>query len=571
MVSFFGIKFKEGKRAQKIQSKAPSGLKAEKPALDQSQQSACNFSRPQTAAARSVTSHSRRGPPPPPAWCAVFGSAAASSSSAELQPPSLGGLRRNASDLNLNIQASRAAQSPSPSTPSIVGTPTRSLSRKAQWVNPLDVHFCRDSTKLEKKAQSADVGHDGCPSPPNSDRNKSYVAYHPSVGRVSPDSNFDSGRFNGRTAASLPSPAPSSPVTSDVGELPLLQGNFADFDFGDVVSKPAVSPQRPVTPTSDPCPLPQLDTPKASAPASTLFDTPRAAPPVLTLFDTPRPAPSVADFDTPKAGAPDMAGETPPAAKFETPRAAPPPQTFSLRVDSMANSRRAQPPQPPTTSAGVKLPETPSRHADVPRQPAQSPSTSPSSSSLRPTEFDSPALKSLPRGRQLEPAALTASVDAQTETDEGTEAHGRTGVMKHAETLTQRGALEKAEMPGEVEDFQETESHKDEMSWPTFNKVDVRRSAVPPPLSTSSSRSPSGSGPSSAEDSASEQLMESPDFVALATTFTGDDLVKSFELALEESLGGGLFSVIGDMNGLGAGLGKTSCDGLEGGVESGYM
>ncbi|PHH72001.1 hypothetical protein CDD80_4839 [Ophiocordyceps camponoti-rufipedis] len=559
MVSFFGIKFKEGKKSQKLQSKASSNLKAEKPAVDQSQQSACNFSRPQTAVARSVTSHSRRGPPPPPAWCAVFGSAAASSSAAELQPPSLNGPRRNASDLNLNIQASRAAQSPSPSTPSICGTPTRSLSRKAEWVNPLDVHFCRDSTKLEKKAESADVGHDGCPSPPNSDRNKSYVAYHPSVGRVSPDSNFDSGRFNGRIAASLPSPAPSSPVTSDVGEQPLLQGNFADFDFGDVVSKPAVSIQRPVTPSSDSCPLPQFNTPKAAAPASALFDTPKAAPPVLTLFDTPRPAPFIADFDTPKVSAPATTDETPPPAKVETPRAAPPPQTFSLRVDSMANSRRAQPPRSLTASAGVKLPETPSRPANIPGQSAQSPPSS-SPSSLRPSEFDTPALKNLPRGRQLKEAAMTASADVETEAD------GETDAVMKAETLKRAGSPLKAETPVQMKAPQGTESPKDEASWPTFNKVDVRRSAVPPPLSTSS-RSPSGSDPSSAEDSGSEQRMASPDFVALATTFIGDDLVKSFELALEESLGGGLFSVSGDMPGLGAGLGKTSCEG----VESGYI
>ncbi|PFH55517.1 hypothetical protein XA68_18125 [Ophiocordyceps unilateralis] len=490
MVSFFGIKFKEGRKSQKPLTQ-PRVSKTEQTIPSRGQQPACNFSRPQTQAARSVTSQSRKAAPSAPAWRAVFGNPGASSSDADLPPPpAMGKLRRNASDLNL--YASRAAQAaPLPSISGLrPGTPSRPFSRKAEWVNPLDVHFCRDPDpapmsraalqKLDTDAKGqADVGRDGCPSPPNSDRNRSYVAYHPSIGRVSQDSsgNRCNGRMEAPTATSLPSPAPSSPVTSD-DDQPTPQaklhqregfvGNFSDFDFGDGVSKPAActvggaaSSDRPATPGLD-------------APVST----------------------------------------------FETPRAAAPSQSFSARVDSMANSRRARPPRPLDTAQSAEgtaaTAESPILPRDTPRRPVEHPQSSPFS--LRPMEGDFPVSKGLPRGRRPGPPTSPASVvDVEAEADK---------------------------------------------SWPTFNHVDVRQSAVPPPLSTSSSRTPSGSG---ASDSASTQRVASPEFSSGATSFTSssDDLVRSFELALEESLGGGLFSTSDTMADIGAGLGKGSCGGMK--------
>ncbi|RDA93327.1 hypothetical protein CP533_2018 [Ophiocordyceps camponoti-saundersi (nom. inval.)] len=485
MVSFFGIKLKESRRSQKPQAQPKLQPvvppKTDKTVPTQGQQPTFNFSRPQNQAARSVTSHSRKAAFESSAWRAVFGDAGASSSTVDLPPPPvMGNLRRNASDMNL--YASRAAHSTIPGLPmpSIggvrPGTPNRPLSRKAEWVNPLDVHFCRNQSassnhqKLDKDGDArSNLSQNTCPSPPNSDRNadRPFVPYHPSVGRVSPESHIDKIRCNGQGALRnveapkvnpLPSPAPSSPVISDGGEQTTqatlekkgFVGNFSDFDFGDCVLKPSV----------------------------------------CAAGGTDRPSTAGSDA---------------------TPEAAVLPQGFSARVDSMAHSKRSRPPRPLDAVQAKTTTEGPNKPTEQPRRPVEHPPSSPFL--LQPMEGDFPVSGGLPRGR-------------------------RPG--QPSPPLTSGPGIEASK------------SQTPSGPWPTFSRGDVRRSAVPPPLSTSSSRSPSGSG-SSSVGSTSIQRIDSPILSSLATSFTNssDDLVKSFELALEESLGGCLFTSSSDMIGAG--------------------
>ncbi|RCI12191.1 hypothetical protein L249_0904 [Ophiocordyceps polyrhachis-furcata BCC 54312] len=489
MVSFFGIKLKESRKslhASPQPSPGPSILtsrrkpqtqprpqpvppKTENKVPTQNQQPAFNFSRPQNQAARSVTSHSRKAAPESPSWRAVFGDAGASSSTADLPLPVMGNLRRNVSDLNL--YASRAAHPsaaslPMPSLSGLrPGTPTRPSSRKADWVNPLDVHFCRNQSPsplhhhAKQLDKNGDFGRDACPSPPHSDGNadRPFVPHHPSVGRVSLDSSGCNGQgallrnVEAPSATLLPSPAPSSPVISDGGgqtTQATLQkkgfvGNFSDFDFGDCVLKSSVC---------------------------------------AVGGGTDRPDRACSD------AAPEAAVHG-----------------FSARVDSMAHCRRARPPRPLDARSTA---ESPSRSTDHTRRLVERPPSSPFS--LQPMEGDFPVSGGLPRGRRPGQPSPPLTSGAGVEASKG-------------------------ETPGGP--------------WPTFNRGDVRRSAVPPPLSMSSGRSPSGSGSSSSVGSASTQRTDSP---ILSFTNSSEDLVKSFEMALEESLGGCLFTSSAGV--IGAGL-----------------
>ncbi|KAK2594072.1 hypothetical protein QQS21_008221 [Conoideocrella luteorostrata] len=293
MVSFFGLKLgSDRKKAQtKVQTKSPQKWeRVNQNTMGEGRYFNHNFSRPQLPAStsRPGTSNSTRSISN---WRSVFKNPALTSSMVDLAPPgrrrpSVGSLRHAASDMNLR---------PGTALPTALGgsglrpgTPSRpASSKKAGWVNPLDVHFCKDpassrpgtalgpntaafaasrapptptsprnflgnldlgpsaggsevnahtatnpsSTFNGRKSDEEVTAQNGYPSPPQSDRNSDRAFSPVNVpnsdnGHSSSKRNAPSGlrKMDVQGPKSLPSPAPSVQRTSeDRSEGPIIR------------------------------------------------------------------------------------------------------------------------------------------------------------------------------------------------------------------------------------------------------------------------------------------------------------------------------------------------------------
>ncbi|POR35770.1 Uncharacterized protein TPAR_04045, partial [Tolypocladium paradoxum] len=163
MVSFFGLRLGgDKKKSQKPQGKQPQKWdRIDQNTLGEGQFfGQQNFSRPQfpnasSSSSRPGTAGSSTAARRPPNWRAVFGNPGMASSMTDLAPPSLagsGGLRHHASEANLRTNCAGGSTT-SLALPAALGgagarpgTPSRPATSKTEWVNPLDVHFCKDTS-----------------------------------------------------------------------------------------------------------------------------------------------------------------------------------------------------------------------------------------------------------------------------------------------------------------------------------------------------------------------------------------------------------------------------------------
>ncbi|KAM4063714.1 hypothetical protein HRG_006836 [Hirsutella rhossiliensis] len=651
MVSFFGLKFRgDRKKSQKAQDKQQQQQQQQKKwdridqnTLGKDQYFGHNFSRPSLAVPASLrpgTACAGTTAPAARTWRAVFGNPGAATSMTDLKPPVMSNLRHNASEVSL--RSHRAAQDctaglTTPGGSGVrPGSSTAPDASKSDWVNPVDANLCRDASSVRPGAAPATkaalpcrlppfgkldlnmealmdeplgaskskaddgVGASGYPSPPQSDgvSERSYFPYHPSIGRVSPDSrpssrcNAPSALRNVDTAAigaCPPSPAPSPPCTRD-GPDPLalglqrrrtfkldyddqptikkkqhvegFSGNFADFDFGATVSRPGESPDSARCETHNGAQskvdqwLRQPENPKARLPCHASAPSLSGMRPTTATAPFPQPPSTICEES--EFGGASLASSVESDPKLGSGGAAVPGQSFPARIDSKHRLPRAPPPQalgpmPPLLSMDQVKPSLPSpygpsaegegnyvRNADLelPRRPSDLPPVSPLG--RRPMAGDFPKSKGgLPRGRLLEPPVmpLSGSSDGEEESDneEGHETDDEdTGPILPA--------------------------------WPSFDNASHRHSAVPPPLSTLT-RSPARSTASSTPSTAAPRL-PSPTFPSLTTSISGSslDLARSFELALAESLGSGLGSPLDRIPSASSGLG--SCGGSPTRVEA---
>ncbi|PWI68272.1 hypothetical protein PCL_02041 [Purpureocillium lilacinum] len=157
MVSFFGIKLGgDKKKAQKNQGKQPPQQwnRIDQNTLGQGQYFGQSQApgRPQFPNASSRPGTSQNAAPPPSNWRAVFNNPGMASSMTDLTPPSMGALRHNASESNLRTNfangstTSLALPASLGGTGARPGTPSRPTTTKAEWVNPLHVHFCKSNS-----------------------------------------------------------------------------------------------------------------------------------------------------------------------------------------------------------------------------------------------------------------------------------------------------------------------------------------------------------------------------------------------------------------------------------------
>ncbi|EQL03974.1 hypothetical protein OCS_00328 [Ophiocordyceps sinensis CO18] len=667
MVSFFGLKFGgDRKRSQKTQDKQQQQQHRTWDRIDQNtlgkgQYFGHNFSRPSLAlpSLRPGTACPATTSPGARSWHAVFGNPAAASSMTHLKPPVMGNLAHNASEVNLRSHGAARDSNASLAIPTGTVASSRAPDAgKSEWLNLLDVHFGPDASSARPGTVPAtksglpcpllpsgkpdlkievlgdepppgaampkpdDGGPSGYPSPPQSDgfSERSYFPYHPSIGRISPDSRSSSRRCNAPSAlrnvdsaigACPPSPAPSPPcirdshdrlslgpqrrqtLRLDFDDPPTIKkkqyvegfiGNFADFDFGDGVSRPGKSSDKTRGDTSGDASgakskvdkwLRQPESPQKRLPSHA------SAPSLLTLKTTtvlscfPPPPSTICEEsefgdDSPMSSVQSQSTLEPGSAPIS-------PQSLPSRIDAKHRSMRAPPPQPlrpmpPLLSTGQaaksspRSPYGPSAEGESnyvrgtglspPYRPLDLPPLSPFS--RRPIEADFPKSEAdfpkseadfpkskggspkskggspkskggLPRGRLLEPPVMPLSGSSESEDEsDGDKGH-------------------------------ETDEDEDTgpilPAWLSFENASHRDSAVPPPLSTAN-LSPARSIASSTLSTMAPRL-PSPTFPSLTTSISGSslELARSFELALAESLDDGLGSPLDLVPSSNSGLG----------------
>lgn len=628
-------------RTKQAQSKVPPQKwdRIDQNTLGEGQYFGHNFSRPQfpSSTARPGTANSTRSTSN---WRAVFKNPAMTSSMVDLAPPqrrpSVGSLRHAASDLNL--RPGTALPAPLGGSGLRPGTPSRpSGAVKADWVNPLDVHFCRDPTSsrpgtplgssttvvaapttsavpaspknrlgqfdfgqsaggeeasrnIKKNSPQTCVTNckpdeepatqNGYPSPPQSDRN-SDRAFSP-VNVPASEKLSSSSKRNAPSALrkvdvpgpkALPSPAPSvqgsgedradSPVVRNVParrdtfafHQPRrrsftmefedshratmmnppkegFSGNFADFDFGEIVSKTTSN-------TSVKEEKPNLDVTRSQIASSEPTRESLVEPAATYTRSTPSPSIRQADREGSKSPAPTYVSEDqvanstlidqlpkpprepalrplgpPPAAAgaHKGPGSGPrisPRQGFQSRFDAERSSR-APPPRPlrpvvPVSAAdhvesAIMSPYGPPPDSgssymrdETPVRPAEKLPSSPFS--RPPMEGNFPVTKGLPRGRRPGPPPLKLA----TSNDE------------YALSLP---------------------------AWSDFDRADPRLSAMPAPLTPIRPNTSHGTGSGiSTPTSATAPRLPSPTFSSLSKSIsTSSPTFGAFEINFDEPL-----------------------------------
>ncbi|KAK5988607.1 hypothetical protein PT974_10093 [Cladobotryum mycophilum] len=279
MVSFFGLRFGSDKKKlmyrKQSDKKQPPQQQQQTDQNGEGQHGGHNFSRPQRPLSRPGTSNSTTGRHLN--WRTAYTDVPAATSmidlSASRRQPSLGNTGQFPA-----VPVSRPWMKSNGSTTSLVmpepfgnhgtrpGTPSRpNGTRKSEWVNPLDVHFCKDpasSTRPGSSSGSNDAKYksplgqfqfgahgdaegrmtmemdqdimdndNGYPSPPHSIESGEL---RPSISVTSTNHHnltISTGFGNGFGPAPLPSPVPSAPRTSeDKGEIPVIRNVKAKRD-----------------------------------------------------------------------------------------------------------------------------------------------------------------------------------------------------------------------------------------------------------------------------------------------------------------------------------------------------
>ncbi|OAR01547.1 hypothetical protein LLEC1_07742 [Akanthomyces lecanii] len=638
MVSFFGLRFGGDKKkgpAKSGDKKSQDNWKG----IDQSQLPRGPFygASQQNEHARPGTSYSTKGPTN---WRQTFKGFGANSSMVDLSSPmrkeSVSGLRRQPSEANFRNpwMNSSTANLPLPSALGgggpRVGTPERPStagSRAKEWVNPLDVHFCKDSTgdplsrpnntdgpaksplalhfavnDDEDVAEPSNPSKDktslskngtalnnGYPSPPQSVNNADQTL-SPSVSDLSM-----AGKPNG-DPSSLPSPATSAPRSSeDRWEAPVIRnvaakrdtttfnsprrcsftmdveqqelerlrkqrqtegfaGSFADFDFGEIITKQASVEQFPEPPSSglnasprvEPFPTFREHQLPTSEPHSVLTTSVNTAP------RRPKRSPRNSQMDSTAMrsmnNSPELAStnlQFPPPAPVEAPRTAgarpatsygriggvpaaaagahpgndspttfdPPPRLgFRARLGSDASSRRkAGPPKPLKTSA--------SQPALVQKGASHS------------IQHDEPSPKSPILPPALSANAVPSGQDTKRSLDLQSPRSLYTKPTLEGDFPVSKGLPRGRQPPRRPPRSDEAASpDRPDFSlpdWGLVNPSEPRHSAMPPPLMTGGQRRPSTS-------SAFDISLPSPSFASLELDISssGESLTEAFEEAL---------------------------------------
>lgn len=555
------------------------------------------------------------------------------SSMVDLAPPtkrtSFGSLRHPASDMNLRSTAALPhALGGNGLRP---GTPSRPAGAKAEWVNPLAVHFCKDPSssrpgtssgpnyaatpalhppaspqnflgqfdlgqsaggeenqtnetndKVEThKSEEPFTGQNGYPSPPQSEKD-SESAFSPISPPHPPKTESNrpsSSRRNAPSAlrnvdlnavGSLPSPAPSvQRVSEDKPDGPIIRnvparrdtlafhqplrrsfgmefegpnrstsipqpkegfsGNFADFDFGEIVAKvPSTESQRENTSLQavDQNPSAEEGREVANSIAESYESTTtnqegsrRSSVPTRASEDQVGNSFLIDQLPRPPQDSVWRPTGPPPAAAgarlaYGAVSHISPTQGFQSRFDSRTTTRAAPPrplrPMEPLASAGHTGfgPQSPfgpppddtqsyTRDIRPPPRPSTSTSNAPSSPFSRPMQGDFPSTRGLPRGRRPEQPQISTDKEA----------------------------------PIALPD------------WLSLDPSEPRRSAIPAPLSplrsNTSPYSPAAWSSISTPTSATAPRIPSPTFPSLAKSISNssDTFSKSFEIDFDAPMG----------------------------------
>lgn len=456
----------------------------------------------------------------------------------------------------------------------------------------------KNHTKMPMTTSHVDTAH-GYPSPPHSldsaEHSSSTIITPSSSGnRLNAPSGLHSAAYE---HPSLPSPAPSATRSSeDRWDGPVIRnvsahrdtptfhsarrrsytmeledsqgprkpqtegfaGNFADFDFGETVTRPLTAtpdtlkkPSVDVSVQSRECDGSSVDSShtkdrglpisksqpifgskseheetllmpgEQSTDKQQISTRPRENSQVQHGDDVPSPI-SVASVDRPIISARRQTSGPPPAAAgaFSKPRESQKfndvaPLGFHTRLDSDSRSRAPPPLKAPLRleerheldSRNARSPfgpplESPGSYKRPEAPPARPETAAPSLFSGSRIEGDFPVTKGLPRGRQP-PRRPQRSDEVPNKDDAG----GFT-----------------------VDD------------WPEFDRSVPRRSAIPAPLSPLGKSSSEGRMPTSAKSEMAPRL-PSPTFPSLEKSLTSasDDLARSFELGLEKSFTSAIF------------------------------
>ncbi|ATY63553.1 hypothetical protein A9K55_008348 [Cordyceps militaris] len=640
MVSFFGLKFGGDKKKGQTKSGEKKGRDGPK-AMEQTglaQDKFCETSQPAEHLARPGTSYPTKGPAN---WRQTFKGFGANSSMVDLSRPvrkeSVSSLRYESSDANYrnpflnNSTANLSLSSALGGSGPRVGTPERPSTaggRTKEWVNPLDVHFCKKSTEAPaplscttggqlKSPLALQFGVDDDdtaekPSSPATDKtllvkettlDNSYPSPPQSVNNsdqtLSPTASDlpMTGKPNG-AAASLPSPATSaSCVSEERWEAPVIRnvhakrdtatfhsprrrsftmdveqqelekmrkqrqtegfaGSFADFDFGEIITKQASIEQFPEPPSANLNASPKAEPfpsfPGEQKPASKLDNTLISS----TYVTSNRPEHSLRNSQSDTWAMRNMNNspelcpnpfQLPPPAPVEAPNTtAARPTTIYGRIGGApaaaagahpGNSPVATFDPPPRLGFRARLgSDASSRRKNKPPQPLKTSASQPSllqKSVAALGQYDEPSPKfvpllsnsanRLPRGEESE-RSLDAWSPKSPQSNSALEGDFpvTNGLPRGRQPPRRPPRSDEAPSP-ERPDFSLPD-------WGLVDPIAPRHSAMPSPLVTSGQSRPSIS-------SATDAGLPSPSFASLELSISnsGESLTQAFEDALEKT------------------------------------
>ncbi|PHH62841.1 hypothetical protein CDD81_6641 [Ophiocordyceps australis] len=524
MVSFFGIKFgSDRKKARDTSKRGPESEAQKWPRIDDctlgsGQYFGHNFSRPQPH--RPGTSYSSLRPPQQQQqqqqqqnWRAVFSNHGLTASMSDLAPPRL---RQHASAAELHTRfanGSTASLAPHPlrqhgTTGGADIHPAaelRPVSRGGVSVRRQDsaaATWPADASLQDVPPPQTNIAAIDFPSPPRMDHgcfsspepacstpplDAVSCSAQPSScsGITSTSCKRETFAFHQprRPTITLP-PDEARRIVRHTQQPEGFCGNFADFDFGEGVAKPAREPEPDSSPS---CLVPprRVEARLEQPPAPWLASS--ASAPSCLRIGHPMPSPPTSP------SADDFCSTGPPSSFLPTPG-------FTARLDSLKRTRA-----PPPLALRPCRPLAPVSPADANKRSPYGPPTDTSSTYIRSDQLKAPRPLLTPRSplrprpdaapRSLSRPRLAPPLDAA---------------------------------PDDSLDSQPAPS-----CWPEFDAQQPRRSAIPPPLATPN-RSPALSGASSATSAIAPRL-PSPSFPALAVSFSksSNGLAQSLELCLD--------------------------------------